>query len=114
MPSPIKALAEEVQSGFGNFSPENVLDMEGMFEDLPEFFEAFRDGVRTLGTRFGEQLPIDPKVAEAIMEVGATLSGLADHCREMRQLFETAHATELERLRNPRPQEKIWDVSQNQ
>ena len=114
MASPIKALAEEVQAGFAGFDPHNVADMEGMFQDMPDFFDQFTTGIRTLASRFGEQLPVDPRVAEAIMEVGATLSGLADHCRETHKLFEQAHETELERLRNPRPQEKIWDVQNNQ
>jgi hypothetical protein len=113
MSSPIQALGEEVQAGFSGFKPENINDLTGMFDDLPEFWNQFADGIRTLASRFDDELPVDPAVAEAIREMGATVVGLREHCVEMAALFERAHEAELKRLREPRVNEKMWDV-QNQ
>lgn len=111
MASPIADLADEVQSGFSGFKPESIPDLEGMFDDFPEFWDQLGEGIRVLAGRFDDELPVDPKVAEAIREMGATIVGLADHCREMKTLFEAAHEAELKRLREPRVNEKMWDVS---
>jgi hypothetical protein len=111
MASPIRALAEEVQAGFAGFNPENITDLRGMFTDFPDFWDQLAEGIRGLATRFDEELPVDPKVAEAIREMGATIVGLGEHSREMGSLFEAAHEAELRRLDAPRPNEDMWDVS---
>lgn len=114
MASPIQALSEEVAAGFAGYRPESITDLRSMFDDLPSFFEEFAGGIRSLATRFDEELPVDPKVADAIREMGAIIVGLGEHCKEMKGLFETAHEAELSRLDNPRAGEEMWDVSKQE
>jgi hypothetical protein len=113
MASPIRALADEVQAGFAGFRPENITDLRSLMTDLPDFWDQLADGIRGLAARFDEELPIDPKVAESVREMGATIVGLGEHCREMSALFEQVHEPELRRLDEPRANEEMWDVNQN-
>ena len=53
-----------------------------------------------------EYLPGDLRVKSGGNE--ATFSG------EAHAIHRTAHADELERIENPRPNERLWDVSENQ
>lgn len=114
MAGPITQAGEEVVSALGRFDPSNLDELEGVFPDLKELFEGLAAGIKGLSAKFGDDLPVKPHVAEAIGELGAALAGLGDAAEEAHSLFLTAHEDEINRIRNPRPNERIWDTTANQ
>ena len=113
MTSPIHDAAEAIAEGFANFKPSNIEDLRGMFDDLPQLFENFVEGVNALANRFDDELPVKPVVGEGIREMVAGLAGLRDHSDALRTTFEQAHESELKRIDEPRPGEELWDVQNN-
>lgn len=113
MISPIQQAAEAVTAGFANFNPENATDLMGMFEGLSPFFEELASLLDVLARKSEDELPVHPTVNEGLREIVATLTGLRDHAEELNGIFREAHKTEIERIENPRPQEELWDVRNN-
>lgn len=114
MAGPITQAGEEVVAALGRFDPSNLEELEGIFPDLDQLIQGLAGGLRGLSAKFGDDLPVKPHVAEAIGEIAATLAGVADAVQEAHGLFRTAHADEIERIENPRPNERIWDTTANQ
>jgi hypothetical protein len=111
--SPVAAATEAVTENFGRFDPQNIDGLTALFDDLPEFYSALITANTNLAAKFGDELPVKPAVTEAIGEMNSYLAGLRDHATSLRELFEKAHKDELERLRNPRRNEEMWDVQNN-
>jgi hypothetical protein len=114
MASPIQDAAEAVTAGFAGFHPENAAQLRGMFDDMPGFYEELASGVARLAEKFDSELPVDRRVAEGVREMVSALAGLADQAHELNGLFKQAHEPELRRLDEPRPQEELWDVRNNE
>jgi len=113
MASPIAPATEAVEEGFNGFDPENVTDMREFFADMPEFFSTLATSVNTLADKFGDDLPLDPALADHVREMVGVIAGLADHSTELGSMFEKVHEPELSRVDDPRPGEEKFDV-QNQ
>lgn len=108
----VENITEDLGRFFSGFDPENIDQLTQVFA-LKDVFESLKDGVQKLSDKFGEELPVKPEVAEGIGEAVSALAGLQDHFEELEKRFEQLHHDELERLRNPRPQEELWDKSRN-
>ena len=67
-----------------------------------------------VGTHAIEEFPVDPSVPEHLQEIAATVAGMGEFAGEAHALHRAAHAAELERIENPRPNESLWDVVENQ
>ena len=113
MSGPISAAAEEVTSAMAGFDPANLKELEGIFPDLKELFDGLATGIRGLSAKYGDELPVKPVVAEAIAEIAATCAGLSAATEEAHGTFRSAHADEIERIENPRPNEQVWDTTSN-
>jgi hypothetical protein len=111
---PISAAAEEVISAMARFDPGNLAQLEGIFPDLCTLFGGLARGIGGLAAKYGDDLPVKPVVAEAISEIAASLGGLSAAAEEAHGLFRSAHQDEIERIENPRPNEKVWDTTSNQ
>ncbi len=112
--SPLTQAAEAAHDGFAGFDPHNAAELRGMFDDLPGFFEALASGVSALAARFGDELPVDSRVAEYVRDMVGDLASLHGQADDLKATFEQAHETELARIDNPRPAEEVWDVNKGQ
>jgi hypothetical protein len=64
-----------------------------------------------LADRLGSEFPVHHAVIEHLHEMAATTAGLAEFAQEAHSIHRVAHAKELERIEEPRPNEQIWDVA---
>jgi uncharacterized protein YigA (DUF484 family) len=114
MASPVEQAKEEVQQAFAGFDPENMTDVRDFLSDFPGFFDEFATSLNALADKFENELPVNPAIPEHAREMTSVLSGLADHARELVDMFEKLHEVELRRLDEPREREDMWDQKANQ
>jgi hypothetical protein len=109
----INAAAEAISQHIGGWQPQNGVDLDMFLSALPHLFESISNSISNVAATLGEQFPVDASVPERLREISASVSGMADHAGEAHAVHRTAHAAELERIENPRPNEQIWDVAEN-
>jgi len=112
--SQIDAATEAVSEHIGAFAPENATDLDAFLLGLPRLFEAVASSVAGVAERLGSEFPVDPSVCEHLQEIAATVAGMGEFAGEAHAIHRVAHAAELERIEDPRPNERIWDVVENQ
>lgn len=91
-----------------------ALEFVAVMDTLPETLQAFADAFVVVASRSVDEMPIDPKVADALAEVHRHLTAAADAAPDVSKVLHAAHADDIERLENPRTNEQAWDVTANQ
>jgi hypothetical protein len=112
--SHIDAATEAVSENIGAWVPANALDLDMFLAGLPRLFETVASSVATVAERLGSEFPVHPSVPEHLQEIAATVAGMGEFAGEAHAIHRTAHAAEMERIENPRPNEELWDVVENQ
>jgi hypothetical protein len=112
--SHIDAATEAVSENIGAWAPENALDLDAFLAGLPLLFEAVAASVAGVAERLGSEFPVDPSVPEHLQEIAATVAGMGEFAGEAHAIHRIAHAAEMDRIENPRPNEELWDVVENQ
>jgi hypothetical protein len=112
--SHIDAATEAIESSIGTWVPENALDLDAFLAGLPRLFEAVASSVAGVADRLGSEFPVHPSVPEHLQEIAATVAGMGEFAGEAHAIHRVAHAAEMERIEDPRPNESLWDVVENQ
>jgi hypothetical protein len=112
--SHIDAATEAVSQHIGAWEPENALDLDAFLAGLPRLFEAVASSVASVAERLGSEFPVHPSVPDHLREIAATVAGMGEFAGEAHAIHRTAHAAEMERIEDPRPNERLWDVVENQ
>jgi len=109
----IGAATEAVSEYIGAWAPENALDLDSFLGGLPGLFEALAAAVAGVAERLGSEFPVHPSVPDHLQEIAATAAGMSEFAAEAHAIHRTAHAAEMDRIENPRPNEELWDVAGN-
>ena len=112
--SHIDAAIEAVSQNIGGWVPESALDLDMFLAGLPVLFETMASSVANVAERLGSEFPVHPSVPEHLQEIAATVAGMGEFAGEAHAIHRVAHAAEMERIENPRPNERLWDVVENQ
>jgi hypothetical protein len=75
--------------------------------------DAIADRLVRDGATYCEEFPTDPRAGEVAQIVGVQMRKMHGPVEKFATVFENVHRAELERLRNPRPNERKWDISEN-
>jgi hypothetical protein len=106
--------AEAIEQGIGAFDPENANDLGDFLKSLPDIHEAEASAYSRQADQLSEGQPVHPAVIEHLRELASQADGLREYAAETYHIWATAHEAELQRLENPRPNESLWDVVENQ
>jgi hypothetical protein len=109
----IDAATEAVSESIGSWAPENALDLDAFLAGLPRLFEAVAASIARVAERLGSEFPVHPAVPEHLHEIAATVAGMGEFAGEAHAIHRTVHEAEMERIENPRPNERLWDVADN-
>lgn len=109
----IDAATEAISEYIGMWAPENALDLDGFLAGLPALFEMLAAAMAGVAERLGTEFPVHPSVPEHLEEIAATVAGMGEFAAEAHAIHRLAHAAEMERIENPRPNEELWDVAGN-
>ena len=107
----VQNIIDAVGEHLGGYEPENGLEWADFMASLPDLSTEVGDHLNTIGERLGDDYPDDPQVTEAWNSYAQKVRSSADEAEEAHQAFERAHEDELRRLREPRQNEEVWDVS---
>lgn len=113
MSSHIDAATEAVSEYIGAWAPESALDLDSFLSGLPRLFDTLAAAVSGVAERLTAEFPIHPSVPEHLEEIAATVAGMSEFAAEAHAIHLVAHAAEMERIENPRPNEELWDVATN-
>jgi hypothetical protein len=111
--SHIDAATEAVSEYIGSWSPDSALDLDSFLAGLPRLFDTLAAAVSGVAERLTAEFPVHPSVPEHLEEIAATVAGMSEFAAEAHAIHLVAHAAELERIENPRPNEELWDVATN-
>lgn len=109
----IDAATEAISEYIGMWAPESALDLDSFLEGLPALFEVLAAAMAGVAERLGAEFPVHPSVPEHLEEIAATVAGMGEFAAEAHAIHRIAHAAEMERIENPRPNEELWDVAGN-
>jgi hypothetical protein len=108
----IDAASDAVVQHIGGYEPENAADLDQFLASLPNYFGAVAQAFRNVAETLADNFPVEPVVVERLREISATVGGMSEFAGEARAVHHAAHERELQRIEDPRPNEKFWDVSQ--
>lgn len=109
----IDAATEAISEYVGGWAPESAVDLDSFLAGLPGLFDALAAAVAGVAERLGSEFPVHPSVPEHLEEIAATVAGMGEFAAEAHGIHRVAHAAEMERIENPRPNEELWDVAGN-
>lgn len=102
-----------VEQQIGSWEPDNAVDLDLFLSSLPRLFEAVSTSIGHVAGRLGSDFPVHPAVTERLREIASTVAGMSEFAAEAHSIHRSAHASELERIEDPRPGEQMWDVTRN-
>jgi hypothetical protein len=105
-------LSEQMVGAATGYDPDGMLEwgrdmqaMEQVLTNIGGVLQALKSGA--------DDLPVNNVVKETIGSVGELQQACSSAASEIHATFEAVHHAELERLRNPRPNEAKWDATAN-
>lgn len=110
------APAMEMARIAANYDPQGMLQVGEDFAGLGEALGLVAQAMRITVERSDAEDPLDPRIIETMQSVYGLQVKAAELASTLRDAFETLHAPDLERLRNPRKSavaESKWDVTKN-
>ncbi|GAA2822592.1 hypothetical protein [Saccharopolyspora taberi] len=113
MPNPFESHIEQVQATATNFQVNRANDVIDWVKNAPGAAAAEAQSWQSQAQKIQQELPINPAFAEALNSYANASRGLAGQMAEHAAAFEVHHAEELNKLRNPRPGQDKWDISNN-
>jgi hypothetical protein len=111
--STIDAVIDAAAEHIGGFQPENALQILHWLQGLQRLYQEIGVHLTQTAARLADEEPIERLVTDHLHSVGGQTATLGDWFGETEHIFEAAHAVELQRLRDPRVNERHWDVDAN-
>lgn len=112
-PSGTREMAGRMWANVDSWTPRGMETVVQEFHDLPQALDYMRATVGTLMDKSMKNFPVDPAIAQQIGKVVECLATASAMSSRIPEAVETIHKAELDRLRNPRAGEAMWDLSAN-
>ncbi|MGA4844737.1 hypothetical protein [Streptomyces sp. G45] len=109
-----RAAAEEMLRQAQTAEPGGMMNVLAAFQTLPEAIGMIAETFGVVAGRASEDMPLEPPVAEALMDLHKQLIACVETASEVSTVFETTHEADIRRHTEPRPGEEQWDTSANQ
>lgn len=114
MPDPFEQHKEQVNATANNLEIGRANDLIDWVKHAPGAAAAEADGWQKQAHKIQESITVNPAFTEALNSFANASRGLAGQMAEHSAQFEVQHSDELNKIRNPRPGQSKWDISQNQ
>nr|WSZ99554.1 hypothetical protein OH820_31350 [Streptomyces sp. NBC_00857] len=109
----IEASREMVGSSL-MYNPEGMMEIGNDFSQMPEFLQNLAKAIYEMTSQVQEgDTPMDPAIVDKVKAIHAGIRQVAQSAEDLKPMFENYHADDIKRIRNPRRNEQLWDVSAN-
>lgn len=112
-PSPFAPVIEACAVAAQSYTPENALRAIAWYEGMPELIEALAGMFAAHARKNQEDFYLYPAAAEIANALGMKFAAYKGPCEDARAAFESAHAEDLTKIRDPKPNQDKWDIVKN-
>ncbi|WP_182607804.1 hypothetical protein, partial [Streptomyces alkaliphilus] len=98
-------------AAYTGYRPRSMMEVAAEYAGLPNSFHSTADAIRHLTLNCAGKYPCSPRAAGKLGEAYERLLIGAARARDMVSLFRDLHAFDIERIRNPRTNEWMWNVT---
>ncbi|MCC9310119.1 hypothetical protein LN042_24135 [Kitasatospora sp. RB6PN24] len=96
---------------YASYRPTSMAVVAAEYAGLPNALRATAEAIRFLASNADSRYPCSKRAIEKLVEAYGTLMNAGQRADEMVVLFRNVHRFDLERLRNPRNGEWMWNVT---
>lgn len=107
------ASAMEMARAAAAYEPTGMLQVGQDFANLPEALNLVAEAMKITTDKADGEQPLDPQIIELMRGIYQLTQKAAELAGELKPAFENLHHVDLERHRNPRTGERMWDVASN-
>ncbi|MFH0246150.1 hypothetical protein ACGRHY_27880 [Streptomyces sp. HK10] len=99
------------RDGYTGFQPHHMTQVAAEYAGLPNGIRAVAEAVRYMAVSADEKMPCSKRAIAKLTETYSVLLTTARRSEDMVTLFRTAHGFDIQRLRDPRTNEWMWNVT---
>jgi len=93
------------------FDPQDGQELMDFMDSLPDdYFQTKADNVRILAERMAGEMPVEAPFVDVMRQLAAIEARAAENAREALGVFYREHEREIQRIKQPRPGERKWNV----
>lgn len=96
------------------YNPEGMMQIGNDFASFPEVITNVANAIQGMTRQVQEgETPMHASIVDSLRAIHQQLIQTAHAAEDLRPAFENLHAVDIQRIRNPRPGEQMWDLSAN-
>jgi len=107
------APAEQMAAAAAQYDPQGMLQVGQDFIGLEEALRLVAEALKVTVENANAKQPLDPQIVQMMEQVYMLQIRAAEMASELKPAFEKLHLPDLERHRNPRTGERMWDIASN-
>lgn len=110
--SPIETILEAFQQ-LAAYHPSSAREVEQVAERQADMFAEIGKAYNDWATQLTDGQPFEQAFADSIREIGVAISATGSIAQNAHQTFRAAHAADIARYEDPRPDEGMWNGDRN-
>ncbi|MFI7087699.1 hypothetical protein ACIBUR_29395 [Streptomyces anulatus] len=99
------------RDGYTGFRPTHMMQVAAEYAGLPNGIRSVAEAVRSLAVKSDDQMPCSKRAINKLVEAFQVLLSTARRSEDMVVLFRALHAFDIQRIRSPRTNEWMWNVT---
>ncbi|MFJ8676735.1 hypothetical protein [Streptomyces sp. NPDC093589] len=99
------------RDGYTGFQPTHMMQVAAEYAGLSNGFRAVAEAIRHMAVASDERMPCSKRAITKLTEAFQVLLNTARRADDMIVLFRTVHAFDIQRIREPRTNEWMWNVT---
>ncbi|MFD3422388.1 hypothetical protein [Streptomyces decoyicus] len=99
------------RDGYTGYRPTHMTQVAAEYAGLPNGIRAVAEAVRSMAVKSDERYPCSKRAIAKLTETFQVLLNTARRADDMVALFRAVHAFDIQRIREPRTNEWMWNVT---
>ncbi len=96
------------------YNPEGMMQIGNDMASFPEIIRNVAMALQGMTRQVQEgETPMNPAIVDKLRALHASLINVAHEAEDLKPAFEHLHNVDITRIRNPRPHEEMWDMTNN-
>lgn len=96
------------------YNPEGMMQIGNDMASFPEVIRNVASALQGMTRQVQDgETPMHPAIVDKLKALHAELIKVAHEAEDLKPAFENLHNVDINRIRNPRKGEEMWDLSSN-